>query len=554
MSVILLPDKWRRQPTGSVSLDTAHCLAQNPIFVHQFGAGGADASGKGIHATAGGLLTPTPDGVAVSGAAVIPGEFVVPAGDFTAFARFRTTDSIGAILSLRSSVDNPIIDLCVGENGVINDSSRAIATIRDNSGNLGYSAKLESAVVADGLWHTYALIRSGGLSYVSLDGSALTALTGANPSTGAITFSGSPFRAYLNELRNGIVGALTGQVTLGALFLRAWTAPELREIHRAPWQIFRKQPRILYFTAPSGGGASISGALESISLATFGATVASARDIAAALESVALTTSTARVSTDRAVTAAVESITISTSAATVSSDRAIAGAVESVALTTNPATVALGATIGAATEAVSLTTNAATVALDASVAATLEAITVTGLSATVSAGSDNNISATLESITVTVNPATVSRDSALAAALESLTVTPHAASIAVGQIVAAALESLTLTSYPAGIALDVAVAAQIEQINLATFAAQVGLGTNVAALTEALTLTPHGATLTFAPSVGAARESITVTTFTASVIGGESILTTPGLEFTIPLNRLGYTIPIGRIHFTIPQE
>ena len=284
----------------------------------------------------------------------------------------------------------------------------------------------------------------------------------------------------------------------------------------------------------AGGGASISGALESISLATFGATVASARDIAAALESVALTTSAARVSTDRAVTAAVESISITTNAATVQagSDTAISAGLESLTLTGHQASIAT----------------------DRNVAATLEAITVTGLTATVSTSSNTNISATLESITVTVNPATVSRDSALAAALESLTVTPHAASIAVGQIVAAALESLTLTSYPAGIALDVAVAAQIEQINLATFAAQVGLGTNVAALTEALTLTPHGATLTFTSNIGAATEHLTLTTFAAVVGASEAALLSPGLEFTIPLNRLGYTIPIGRIHFTIPQE
>lgn len=339
-------------------------------------------------------------------------------------------------------------------------------------------------------------------------------------------------------------------------YLLAWDRPltldQVAYLVTDPERAFGN-PRILYFPS-AGGGATIAGALESLTLSTFGATVGSSRDVAAALESLALTTSAARVSSDRAITASVESISITTSPARIASDRAVAAATEQLTVTPATASVALVSGIAAGTEALSVTANPATVALAASIAATLEAITVTGLTATVSTSSNTNISAALESITVTVNPATVSRNTALAAALESLTVTPHAASIAVGQIVAAALESLTLTSYPAGIALDVAIAAQLEQINLTTLAAQVGLGTNVAALTEALTLTPHGATLTFAPSVGAATEYITLTTFAAVVGATEAALLSPGLEFTIPLSRLGYTIPLSRVHFTIPQE
>ena len=337
-------------------------------------------------------------------------------------------------------------------------------------------------------------------------------------------------------------------------FNRVLSAAEVRALSAEPYQIFKAPARILYFAAPSGGGATIAGGLESLTLSTFGATVGSARNISGALESLALTTSAARVSSDRAITASVEAISITTSPARIASDRAVSAATEQLTVTPATASVALVSGIAAATEALSVTANPATVALAASIAATLEAITVTGLTATVSTSSNTNISAALESITVTVNPATVSRNTALAAALESLTVTPHAASIAVGQIVAAALEGLTLTSYPAGIALNVSIAAQLEQLNLATFAAQVGLGTNVAALTEALTLTPHGATLTFAPSVGAATEHLTLTTFAAVVGATEAALLSPGLEFTIPLSRMGYTIPLSRVHFTIPQE
>ena len=346
----------------------------------------------------------------------------------------------------------------------------------------------------------------------------------------------------------------TDSVYYVATIPAALSIAELHRLNSKPWSLLQRASRILYFPSAGGGATDIAGALESISLSTFGATVGSARAVAAALESLALTTSAARVSSDRAITASVESISITTSPARIASDRAVAAATEQLTVTPATASVALVSGIAAGTEALSVTANPATVALAASIAATLEAITVTGLTATVSTSSNTNISAALESITVTVNPATVSRNTALAAALESLTVTPHAASIAVGQIVAAALESLTLTSYPAGIALDVAIAAQLEQINLTTLAAQVGLGTNVAALTEALTLTPHGATLTFAPSVGAATEYITLTTFAAVVGATEAALLSPGLEFTIPLSRLGYTIPLSRVHFTIPQE
>ena len=572
MPAIILPSLWRRQPTVAAGIKRSNSIArgiQTLVLPHLE----YDAA-RGIKNTGSG--------------ASLRGTNLGVAANFNGSSDYQNYSGCG---ERTATIENTTFALCYINSsktqivfGQWKNASEASWQIYFDSSNRvnctylvpgpGYPGATGEAISLN----TVVLIgasksASGIRTWVNGKGSSYSTPPGYEL---AITNGGSA-SVEVGRNDNGS-NYLDGGVLLAGSFSRELSDSEWLELNKNPWQLFRNSPRILYFPSAGGGATDIAGALESISLSTFGATVGSARDVAAALESLALTTSAATVSSDRAITASVESISLTTSQARIASDRAVSAATEQLTVTPAAASVALVAGIAAGTEALSVTANPATVALAASIAATREAITVTGLSATVSAGSDNNISATLESITVTgltatvqagsdnniaaalesitvtVNPATVSRNTALAAALESLTVTPHAASIAVGQIVAAALESLTLTSYPAGIALDVAIAAQLEQINLTTLAAQVGLGTNVAALTEALTLTPHGATLTFAPSVGAATEYITLTTFAAVVGATEAALLSPGLEFTIPLSRLGYTIPLSRVHFTIPQE
>ncbi len=544
MSAIILPDKWRRQPPGHAKLDHSNYFGNLAVAAFLPGepspwAGtyGREPRPQGVFASFDGSTNGT---VVQKSINAYPFSYVAQAyvsnltATNTIIGMGSATAHTYALLDLSGTEAGDPFRLIIGA-GATNSKLYKFSSSGHTSVVRTFVCVFESATV----FRLY--IGGAEVSNTATAGNGLQGL--ANLTHFGVGSYKSDAGDYTNKL--------TGGASVGAMFPVGFDASMAREISRNPWQMFRRVPQVLYFNA--GGGATISGALESISLSTFGATVSTDRAVAAALESLTLTSNAATVSTDRAVTAAVESITISTSAATVSSDRAIASAVENIALTANPASVALGSNIGAATEAVSLTTNAATVAMDASVAATLEAITITGLSATVQAGSDNNISAALESITVTINPATVSRDSALAAALESISVTPHQASIAVGSVIGAALESLTLTTYPAGLALDVAVSAQLEQINLATFAAVVGLGSNVSALTEAITLTPHGATLALSAAISGALEQITLTTLAAVVAGTEGELGAPGLEFTIPLSRLGYTIPLSRVHFTIRE-
>jgi len=569
VSVILLPDKWRRQPTGPVELN-------NGPFAERLAAAALPASGGIVRTYSRGKLVEQvawPSGSGISIAGGIGGLGVHAPTSTTHSLRLHSTanqtntaweapSAAGTWLAVFVRYGNVVGNACIFANASAVVPPYTAWGLFDAGG----TGSLRTECTAGGSYQYNDFgTMSNNLLYVvggRYNGANLTTFANgvfSTPTacTGSLVYPDSADRVptlgnyyeYTPEDRS-----FNGQIYLGLLWDYALSDAEIIELSQNPWQVFKKSARILYFPSAGGGGATIAGALESLTLSTFGATVGSARDVAAALESLALTTSAATVSSDRAITASVESISLTTSQARIASDRAVSAATEQLTVTPAAASVALVAGIAAGTEALSVTANPATVALNASIAATLEAITVTGLTATVSTSSNTNISAALESITVTVNPATVSRDSALAAALESLTVTPHAASIAVGQIVAAALEGLMLTSYPAGIALDVAIAAQLEQINLATFAAQVGLGTNVAALTEALTLTPHGATLTFAPSVGAATEHLTLTTFAAVVGATEAALLSPGLEFTIPLSRMGYTIPVSRVHFTIPQE
>ncbi len=203
---------------------------------------------------------------------------------------------------------------------------------------------------------------------------------------------------------------------------------------------------------PPGGGTTINGAVESISLSTF----------------------TAQISTDRAVAGVREEITLATNAATVSSNRDIAAAIEAITLSTFDASLALQ--INAQAEQITLGTFLAAISSDRQIAANVESIALQTHGASISTGSVINAGA--EQIALQTLPALVSLDFVLSAQRQAIVLMQLAAQITLSQNIDAQLESLTLTPYGATISLNNGIQAQMESLTLTTFNALLTLPTS----------------------------------------------------------------------------
>ena len=84
---------------------------------------------------------------------------------------------------------------------------------------------------------------------------------------------------------------------------RQWSEPEIREFAKNPYQIFRKQPRILYFPSAGGGGATITGDSGSYTLTGTAATLKAGRKLAADSGTYNLTGTAAALKVGRKLTA-----------------------------------------------------------------------------------------------------------------------------------------------------------------------------------------------------------------------------------------------------------
>ncbi|MGE4285516.1 MAG: LamG-like jellyroll fold domain-containing protein, partial [Phycisphaerae bacterium] len=110
----------------------------------------------------------------------------MPTGDGQSFAisgYMRTFANYGPLFSMRNSEDdNPIIDICLGDDGAQRRPGRICMLVRDESriASLTYS----SVAVNDGRWHNFIVTRTASKWTMYVDGEAVAALNGA--ATGAV--------------------------------------------------------------------------------------------------------------------------------------------------------------------------------------------------------------------------------------------------------------------------------------------------------------------------------------------------------------------------------
>lgn len=390
MSVILLPDKWRRQPSGPVAINEALWPGRAQAFLPSLGYNGVISAGAGSGRivtlqNANAPFTLRKNGKVVHAyrpnSSTDPGEsfkwqtpdFDVGPNASMVFYGYTLLDNYGVALEYGGSNWGLLLNIDTG--------SDVRGSYVDSPTTAQFDATISGAAPAVGVPITVGLIKSGNAVTVVTSSQQATT-TGGNG--GIRRSAGSGFGIeYTIAYPSPYVGLMLGAVSSVPLSIG-----QMREILNAPYAIFRKQPSILYFTAPSGGGATYN---ESVSeaLALTGAQANTADILGTISETAAITsaqantwsgdvTATMTLSITTAESGVIETTqTVSESVAIVTAqaqDGAITMTVsETVALTSAETKIA---TINAATaESVSIASAESGIATIA--AAVVEAIAVT---------------------------------------------------------------------------------------------------------------------------------------------------------------------------------
>jgi cysteine-rich repeat protein len=94
---------------------------------------------------------------------------VASSGAFTYSVWVNTSDTFGAILSLRDSASgNAVIDIMVGYDGTTTSSGSLLALVRDDGG--GTAGEVNGGAINNGAWHFVTLTRSSSTITLYLDG------------------------------------------------------------------------------------------------------------------------------------------------------------------------------------------------------------------------------------------------------------------------------------------------------------------------------------------------------------------------------------------------
>jgi hypothetical protein len=245
VSVILLQDKWRRQPSGPAVL--APEWAKGARFVVSAGSGRVNLA-NGLPSIPGSRgISPSIGGLGL---------------DYSSTADTPTNTGID---SFESSV-NVTIFSCF----IVRTAVAWSACIYDrngwNGGAFGDDG-LSYRYVWDGSEWSYSTGLTFGTNRVvaaahSISANSAICAVDGRTDTRSVSNSARGFQNFANWFGSDPNGGrnLNGVILLAGICVgESWSEPRLREWTRNPWQIVRKQPRILYFTAPSGGGATITG-------------------------------------------------------------------------------------------------------------------------------------------------------------------------------------------------------------------------------------------------------------------------------------------------------
>lgn len=106
----------------------------------------------------------------------------------SAWINVPPSETVGPIVSMRHSTnDNPVIDLCVGFDGVATTAGGVRALVRDDAGGMYAEVISASPLVNDGMWHHVALTRNAGNTIELFVDGVSAGTNSAAGSGGAIT-------------------------------------------------------------------------------------------------------------------------------------------------------------------------------------------------------------------------------------------------------------------------------------------------------------------------------------------------------------------------------
>lgn len=281
MAAIILPQRWRRQPDGPVTIDTGHNLASGLAWCRSFGFGPLTRWGDSP------FLAPGNPGVTISGSVSLAtgqsgraAQFAGASGDYLTYDEYvgSGTKPIGSkiqstgemsvfVIARRNGAGN-------GEEGIIGPASGARWRLTANSAG---NKKLRWLILGSAV-NVYA-------TTAIVDGQDFTGGGTVTPSRVAIYFNGvneastggdtiNPSGQTFN-LGDG-QGNFNGLIYFAAFWWRALGDHEMKALHDAPYAMFRPLRRRLYF-APAAGAAAITGdaaLVEANDVLTSAATVA----------------------------------------------------------------------------------------------------------------------------------------------------------------------------------------------------------------------------------------------------------------------------------------
>ena len=288
MSAIILPDKWRRQPRGPVRVNLAHPLARKISYAIVAGVDLLNPSLSQLTFAENNIYgrvfrgsSPHKVSADTAESTVIGHHYY--AGDNNDYAAL----SWGFYVSAGNNSQ-----LGIGMGPITGSSIYAV-----NRANGAGSTELEPSITIpySAIWAITGTLGSGAAAKAYKNGVYFANVA----QSGSGTFSQSTSRTFDSYLSSSSGKASAWNYK----FNRILPPEEIRELSNAPYQILVKTPRILYFTAPSGGGATITGDSGSYTLTGTAATLKAGRKLAADSGTYNLTGTAAALKVGRKLTA-----------------------------------------------------------------------------------------------------------------------------------------------------------------------------------------------------------------------------------------------------------
>lgn len=374
MSVILLPDKWRRQPSGPIAV-RPQWLGRGitALYVLNARAWRINAVTGAIGGTASGTShSYGPESITSSGSGAEHIDFAVGVTPATIVIGYSMLSGGVAWSNLRRDVFDwsGLYDQLATTS---NDFAGSISPLPTRGiGTPTYAVRWAEQ-------NNYRGVADGGT--VQVDTS-----TGAVPPNRVSIALGIANRGI-----GGIDNPSVTRATIIAAFSQALSDPEMQAITAAPWgELVRKQPRILYFTAPSGGGATIAGDSGTYALTGSDVSLKAGRKLAADSGSYSLSGTDAAFKRGYALVASSGTYTVSGTAVSLKAGRKLAADSGSYTLTGTDATLtyapAGGYNLTAESGSYSLTGTAATLKVSRKLSADSGAYSLTGTTATLAKG------------------------------------------------------------------------------------------------------------------------------------------------------------------------